>query len=686
MKLCKSLIAIAVAAISSQSFVFAQESERVLTPVKSVADVDVEVQARTEIGRLNEYTPLAGSVVGREELDTVRFVDSFHELLPRVPGVSMSRNLRFTDGGKNYTENRVDGMRARNTGTYTFIDQVNSGDIERIEIIRGPGSVLSGSNAIGGTINVITRDPPAQREFEVTGEVMGDGGFRTGFTGGDRLSDSLGYFFNVNRLDKTGWRDHTDEQKDSFSTKWVWRPDSSSKLSLRYEYLHDNYQDPGSLTEAEFDDNWRQAQPKSFFLTDITYSTPSIHFKKLLGDFGEFNIFGQSRKTDSTAKTSVTGTINDVESTENNLQLMYKHNFSLAKTSITGGLDYLDTDSHTWNYKNNSATSFHFYKGALTGNSKSMETHQSPFMQIETSPFEPLRLTFGVRRDNLEYEVDNKIDNKKDGTVEYERTVKKFGALYELNKENFLWLNIAEGFMGPGVSTMIGSGGATPASHAAAVASKYIPASMSLKPEDSITKEIGIRGTLGFGLKYDTGYYQTEFKNLIVSSLCGPTELCYTRYENAAKAHASGFETSLEYELNQYIELGLSHTYAKYKYDDYVNVTTDYSGKNRYYTPKNHYNARVVVKPAAGWKIELEMDHIDAYYTNQSTTDSYKRPDIYNLRASYNAKSWGVWLHALNLLDTKYAERVGATDAGVRNTYSAGYTPLTLRAGFSYRF
>jgi iron complex outermembrane receptor protein len=411
-----------------------------------------------------------------------------------------------------------------------------------------------------------------------------------------------------------------------------------------------------------------------------------LQYRRLFGESGELNVYAQSRKTDSTAKTSVTGNISDNKATENNIQLLYKHSFEFAKTAITGGLDNMTTDSQTWGYVNNSSGSFDFFRGALVSNSVSKERHRSPFLQYEFSPLDPLRLTIGARNDNIEYTVDDQINNLKDGNKSFSRLVKKAGATFNFDDENLIWVNIAEGFLAPAVGTMLGSNTATPATHAAAVSSSYVPTNMNLLPEDSLTKEIGIRGRLDSGLSYDTDYYQTQFRNLIVSQNCGLTELCKTRNENAASAHASGFESVFGYELNKYFDLGLSHTYARYQYDSYVTASANYTGKQRYWTPRNHYNFRITAKPAADWKAELELDHIDGYYTNQSNTDTYKRPDIYNLRVSYNGKSWGFWGHALNLFNTKYMERLGATDAGVRNSITSGYSPLTLRAGVSYKF
>jgi hypothetical protein len=44
-----------------------------------------------------------------------------------------------------------------------------------------------------------------------------------------------------------------------------------------------------------------------------------------------------------------------------------------------------------------------------------------------------------------------------------------------------------------------------------------------------------------------------------------------------------------------------------------------------------------------------------------------------------------LWLHALNLFDTKYAARVSSTTVATPvRSYSEGYGPLTLRVGVSY--
>lgn len=62
----------------------------------------------------------------------------------------------------------IDGVRFNNstyrTGPLQYLNTVDSFSLERIELMRGPGSVLYGSDAIGGVIDLVTRDPVAPEE------------------------------------------------------------------------------------------------------------------------------------------------------------------------------------------------------------------------------------------------------------------------------------------------------------------------------------------------------------------------------------------------------------------------------------------------------------------------------------------------------------------------------------------
>ena len=210
------------------------------------------------------------SIIDREEIDKVKFTDA-SELMDRVPGVSMTRNLRIPIGGKNYTVNLVDGMaiQAAGSGTIGFAEQTNTFDIEKIEIVRGPASALYGSNALGGVINVITREAPKVPEYRVWGELGEYERSRAGVSAAGTTKGGLGYFADVNYLYFDGFRDRTKHDRKAGSLKLIHKPDDTSSLTFRAEYFEMFREDSGQLTDAQYEEDWSQAR------YDDRYSTPS---------------------------------------------------------------------------------------------------------------------------------------------------------------------------------------------------------------------------------------------------------------------------------------------------------------------------------------------------------------------------------------------------------------------------
>jgi hypothetical protein len=146
--------------------------------------------------------------------------------------------------------------------------------------------------------------------------------------------------------------------------------------------------------------------------------------------------------------------------------------------------------------------------------------------------------------------------------------------------------------------------------------------------------------------------------------------------------------------VNPWLDVGATYTNSRVFFNSYKTTTADYSGNTYQAAPRQRLNLRLAVMPAPGWRIELEGDHMSSYYIDNANSATYQRPDLYNLRASYHGKKWSFWLQALNITDRHYATRVSnttiagqtllAASAGQGN--SGTYTPLTLRAGVSYKF
>lgn len=99
-----------------------------------------------------------------------------------------------------------DGIPTRPTGLFNHnaLYEINVPQAERVEITKGPGSALYGSDAIGGIINVITPPSPDEKEIYVNPE-FGSFGFKRMLASvGSPLGLNAGFRANINLTDNSG--------------------------------------------------------------------------------------------------------------------------------------------------------------------------------------------------------------------------------------------------------------------------------------------------------------------------------------------------------------------------------------------------------------------------------------------------------------------------------------------------
>jgi hemoglobin/transferrin/lactoferrin receptor protein len=130
-------------------------------------DKIVVTAARQEQG--SAETPAPITVISRDEIEHLQ-PEKMVDLFKQVPGVEITGEGPFRGMPviRGFTSNRVlilvDGQRLNNARESTLFAGIQTGlvdltQVERIEVLRGPASVLYGSDAMGGVINIITRVP-----------------------------------------------------------------------------------------------------------------------------------------------------------------------------------------------------------------------------------------------------------------------------------------------------------------------------------------------------------------------------------------------------------------------------------------------------------------------------------------------------------------------------------------------
>src|SRR5262245_36318138 len=119
------------------------------------------------------------TVISAEELKINQY-EWIYEALRQVPGVDVVRNGGFggvtsvfiRGANSNHTLALVDGIELEDPSTINAVvdfADVPPDNVERIEVLRGPASSLYGSDAIGGVVNIITREGSGAPRFSFVG-------------------------------------------------------------------------------------------------------------------------------------------------------------------------------------------------------------------------------------------------------------------------------------------------------------------------------------------------------------------------------------------------------------------------------------------------------------------------------------------------------------------------------------
>lgn len=188
-----------------------------------------------------------------------------------VQATNISEGLRFQPGLRvetdcqtcNYTQLRMNGLGGSYsqilingrpvfsplTGLYGM-EQIPANMVERIEVVRGGGSALYGSSAIGGTVNIITRIPAeAGYDFSVTGQRIDGGSNDLVISGNINMlthKRNAGAAIFINKRDRQAYDhngDHFSElpelKNNSFGANLFFKPSFNQKLELSFSSLYE---------------------------------------------------------------------------------------------------------------------------------------------------------------------------------------------------------------------------------------------------------------------------------------------------------------------------------------------------------------------------------------------------------------------------------------------------------------
>lgn len=230
-----------------------------------------------------ENAPASITVITSEEIQK-QPVTSLSELLSKVPGVSGGQGLNG-EGAKiklrglpsEYSLILVDGKRIGNSSRTAYrtdlqrqdLDWITPDLIERIEVVKGPMSSLYGSDAMGGVINIITKDIPEEWGGSATINYKSPASSKEGATTqlgatvGGALADNIGLRITAGRTKRQADENVISESEsttgvlnETIESSLRWKLNDSHKIELFGSYGEQTNTNPTAAANADLGEFW----------------------------------------------------------------------------------------------------------------------------------------------------------------------------------------------------------------------------------------------------------------------------------------------------------------------------------------------------------------------------------------------------------------------------------------------
>lgn len=195
-----------------------------------------------------EKTPQSISVVTREEMDT-RQPQTVKEALDYTPGVFSTRgssstydvvSIRgFTTSSTVNTNQYLDGMKLQ--GDNYSEASMDPYFLERVELLRGPVSVLYGKSHPGGVVSMVSKRPTTEPLHEIQFKMGTNNLWQTGFDFSDALDDNGEFSYRLTGLGRSenAQQEMVKSNRYAIAPSFSWRPDDKTDFTFLSNFQSD---------------------------------------------------------------------------------------------------------------------------------------------------------------------------------------------------------------------------------------------------------------------------------------------------------------------------------------------------------------------------------------------------------------------------------------------------------------
>lgn len=633
MKIRRSYISIALMVLVVQTGM-AQKQKRDTLDTGKVYEIGEVVVTGTRNETDVRHLSQTVSVVNRSKISQALQPSLLPVLTEQIPGLFVtsrgvmgygvsggaagSISLRGLSGGTARLMVMIDGH-PQYAGIFghPIADAYQSFLAERVEVLRGPASVLYGSNAMGGVVNIVTRK--MQEDGVKTNLRAGYGSYNTLET---ELTNRIrkGRFSSVvsgsyNRTDghraDMGFEQYGDYAKLGYEMTDNWN------LRGDVNVTHFNASYPGPVDAPLLDGDQRITRGMTSFAVENRY-------EKTSGAVSFFYNWGNHWINDGYTPSAGEGPQDDRFNSRDNMMgvSLYQSTQFFKGNRITLGFDWFRYGGHAWS---------EYVSGENIGTtSELVDKHED-----ELAGYIDFRQDIGSW---LTFNAGLRADHHSRIGLEW---VPQAGLAFHLPQAIELKASASKGFRYPILREMY----------------MFPPQNPDLQPESMWNYELAFSQRLMEGrLTYGVNLFYIDGKNLI-QTLPNPNGSGMLN-QNSGEIENTGVEIQAAYRIN--CQWSVDGNYSFLHMENPVIAAPEH----KLYAGANFSHGR--------WNVSTGVQYVEGLYTSVGENESKENFVLWNLRASFRACKWlDIWVRGENLLAQKYEINAGYPMPGA--TVMAGF-------------
>ena len=633
MKVRKSYLSIALMTFAVQTGM-GQEQKRDTLDTGKVYEIGEVVvtgaRNETDVRHLSQTV----SVVNRSEIDQTLQPSLLPVLTEQIPGLFVtsrgvmgygvsggaagSISLRGLSGGTARLMVMIDGH-PQYAGIFghPIADAYQSFLAERVEVLRGPASVLYGSNAMGGVVNIVTRK--MQEDGVKTNLRAGYGSYNTLET---ELTNRIrkGRFSSIvsgsyNRTD--GHRADMGFERYGGYAKLGYEMTDNWNLRGDVNVTHFNASYPGPVDSPLLDGDQRITRGMTSFAVENRY-------EKTSGAVSFFYNWGNHWINDGYTPSAGEGPQDDRFNSRDNMMgvSLYQSTQFFKGNRITLGFDWFRYGGHAWS---------EYVSGENIGTtSELVDKHED-----ELAGYIDFRQDIGSW---LTFNAGLRADHHSRIGLEW---VPQAGLAFHLPHAIELKASASKGFRYPILREMY----------------MFPPQNPDLQPESMWNYELAFSQRLMEGrLTYGVNLFYIDGKNLI-QTLPNPNGSGMLN-QNSGEIKNTGVEIQAAYRINR--QWSVDGNYSFLHMENPVIAAPEH----KLYAGANFSHRR--------WNVSTGIQYVEGLYTSVGENENKENFVLWNLRASFRACKWlDIWARGENLLAQKYEINAGYPMPGA--TVMAGF-------------